>query len=226
MPHQDPPTHATRPASPSDELVLAAIARGVRHRARDTPGVPAWTILEHLCIPRRSGAARHVRERLDAMHAAGLLQRSRRHSVPTWELSDVGLAHLHGSGSANEAELPESPQHRAWRAARTLAAHELVRFRDDVHERLELAATALEAQSVPGSDAWFALAEELQRSCRRLASASYCLYEWVEPDDAYADVDEHVEPADEHLDPAERAVRRARRAGRRNTRLWSPRRDC
>jgi hypothetical protein len=223
MPHQDPPPHATRPASPSDELVLAAIARGVRHRARDTPGVPAWTILEHLGIPRRSGAARHVRERLDAMHAAGLLQRSRRHSVPTWELSDTGLAHLHGSGGANEAELPESPQHRAWRAARTVAAHELVRFRDDVHERLGLATTALEAQSPPDSDAWFALAEELQRSCRRLASASYCLYEWVEPDDAYADVDE---PADEHLDPAERAVRRARRAGRRNTRLWSQRRDC
>jgi len=226
MPHQDPPPHATRPESPSDELVLAAIARGVRHRARDTPGVPAWTILEHLGIPRRSGAARHVRERLDAMHAAGLLQRSRRHSVPTWELSDIGLAHLHDSGGANEAELPESPQHRAWRAARALAAHELERFREDVRTRLGLAADALEAEPPTDSDTWFELAEELQRACRRLASASYCMYEWVEPDDAHADVDQHVEPGDERLEPAERAVRRARRAGRRNTRLWGERHDC
>jgi hypothetical protein len=226
MPHQDRPSRAKRSTAPSDELVLAAVARAVCHRARDTPGVPAWAILEHLAIARRSAAARHVGERLDAMYAAGLLVRARRHSVPTWELSETGRARLRDSSGVEAAQLPESPQHRAWRAAHSLAAHELVRFRDDLHERLGVAATALEAQSPPDSDAWLALAEELQRSCRRLASASYCLYEWDEPDDAHADVDEHFEPADEGLDPAARAVRRARRAGRRNTRLWSERRDC
>jgi hypothetical protein len=226
MPHQDRPPSTEDATRPSDELVLAAVARAARHQARDTPGVPAWAVLEHLAIPRRAAAARHVRERLDAMHGAGLLERSRRHSVPTWMLSDAGLDRLRNSSAADEEQLPESPQHRAWRTARTIAAQELDRFREGVRERLRLAATALEAEPPPDSDAWLELAEELQHACRRLASASYCLYEWLEPNDARADIDEHVEPGDEQLDPAARAVRRARRAGRRNTRLWSERRDC
>jgi hypothetical protein len=226
MSHQHQPQHETGSARPADELVLAAVERAARHQARDTPGVPAWTILEHLAIPRRSVAARHVRERLEAMHEAGWLERSRRHSVPTWMLTDAGLARLRERGDADAPALPESPQHLAWRAARTVATQELERFREALHERLAQAATALEADPPPHSDAWLALAEELQRACRRVASASYCLYEWAEPDDARADVDAHVEPGDEQLDAAERAVRRARRAGRRNTRLWAERRDC
>jgi hypothetical protein len=226
MSHKDRPQRETGAAGPSDELVLAAAERAARHQARATPGVPAWTILEHLAIPRRSVAARHVRERLQAMSEAGWLERSRRHSVPTWALTAAGLAHLRDRGGADGPVLPESPQHLAWRAARTVAAQELERFREGVRERLAQAATTLDAKPPPHSDAWLELAEELQRACRRLASASYCLYEWAEPDDAAVDVDAHVEPSDERLDAAERAVRRARRAGRRNTRLWAERRDC
>ncbi|MGD0454987.1 MAG: hypothetical protein ABSB69_15455 [Solirubrobacteraceae bacterium] len=227
MPYPDRPAHATRSGAPSDELVLAAVERAARHQTRDTPAVPVWAILEHLAVPRRSAAARHVRERLGAMHAAGRLERSRRHSVPTWALSDAGLAHLRRArGAGALPALPESPQHRAWRDARTAAAQEIERFRAGLRERLAQAALLLDAEQPPHSDAWLELAEELQRACRRLASASHCLYEWVEPDDARADVDEHVEPADELLDRAERTVRRARRAGRRNIRLWDERRGC
>jgi hypothetical protein len=227
MPHEDRPQHEPGSAGPSDELVLAAVERAERHQPRDTPGVPAWTILEHLAIARRSVAARHVRERLQALDEAGWLARSRRHSVPTWTLTDAGLAHLRRRADADaDALLPESPQHLGWRAARAVAAQELERFREGARERLARAATALDAEPPPHSDAWLELAEELQRACRRLASASYCLYEWAEPDDARADLDTHVEPGDEQLEAAERAVRRARRAGRRNTRLWAERRDC
>ncbi|MGO9322391.1 MAG: hypothetical protein ACLQBY_16540 [Solirubrobacteraceae bacterium] len=227
MSHPDRRARATRSAAPSDELVLAAVERAGRHQARDTPAVPVWAILEHLAVPRRSGAARHVRERLGALHAAGWLERSRRHSVPTWALSDAGLAHLRRARRDGALPaLPESPQHRAWRDARTAAAQEIERFRASVRERVARAALLLDAEEPPHSDAWLELAEELQRACRRLGSASHCLYEWVEPDDAHADVDEHVEPADEQLDPSERAVRRARRAGRRNIRLWDERRGC
>ncbi len=226
MPHPDRPRRAARVAKPSDELVLTAIERAACHQARDTAAVPAWAILEHLAIPRRSAAARHVRERLAAMHDGGWLERSQRHSVPTWALSRTGLEHLRRARGADELGLPESPQHRTWREARTAAAQEIERFRTSLRERLALAEQTLEASEPPHSDAWLELAEELRRACQRLASASYCLYEWVEPDDALADVDQRLEPADEGLEPTERAVRRARRAGRRNVRLWDERAGC
>ena len=220
MTRPDRPTQTERPAAPSDELVLAAVERASHHQARDTPEVPVWTILEHLALPGRSAAAREVRDRLGALRAAGLLDRSRRHSVTTWALSAAGTAHLRvARRAALLPALPESPQHRAWHNARTAAAQEIGRFRESAHERLEQAAGLLEAETTH-SDAWLELAEELQRACRRLASATYCLYEWAEPHDDRADIDEHTDPSDDVLDADERARRRARRAGRRNVRLW------
>jgi hypothetical protein len=221
MPQPDRPTRTGLSPMPSDELLLAAIERAGRHQARDTPAVPVWTILEHLAAPRRSAVARHVNERLDALRAAGLLERSRRHSVPTWALGDRGLERLRqAQGAGALPALPESPQHRAWRGARAVAAQEIERFRASLRDRLDEAALLLDAEEPPRSDAWFELGEALQRACRRVGSASHCLYEWVEPHDLRADIDDHLDPIDEGLDPAERARRRARRAGRRNIRLW------
>ncbi len=219
------PPSATPAGLPTDELVLAAVERAARHRAGqragDTPAIPVWAILEHLAVSPRSATDRHVRSRLGVMQAAGWLERSRRHGVATWELTAAGRGRLRRARRAGGMPaLPESPQHRTWQGARTAAAQELERFRAGLRERLDEAALLLDAAQPPHSDAWFELAEELQRACRRLASASHCLYEWVEPDDLRADVDERVDPADERLDPAERARRRARRAGRRNIRLW------
>jgi hypothetical protein len=224
MPHPDPDPHATSArfaGAPSDELTLAAVDRAERHRAASPMPVAIWSILEHLAVPRRSAAARHVRERLSALVAAGSLARARRGGVPTWELSSSGHARLRRARRANEVpELPESPQHRAWRNARTAAAQEIERFRARLLERLESGARLLDASPPPHSDAWLALGEDLRRDCRRLASASHCLHEWAEPADNRADLDERSDPADELLDPALAALRRGRRAGRRNIRLW------
>lgn len=221
MPDQDPDPRDALAGPPSDELILAAVERAGRHRARDTPAVPVWAILDHLAAPRRSQAARHVRARLGVLHAAGWLESSRSHGVPAWELTGAGRRRLQLARRAEEVpQLPESPQHRAWLGARTAAAQEIERFRASLRERLEEAALLLDADPPPHSDAWFELGEALQRACRRLASASHCLHEWVEPHEDRADVDERREPSDEGLDPAERARRRARRAGRRNIRLW------
>ncbi len=221
MPDPDHEPRATAPDQPSDELVLAAVERAARHQARDTPAVPVWAILEHLSVPRRSAAARHVRSRLAVLHAAGRLALSRRHGVPTWALTGSGSQRLRRARrDGGVGPLPESPQHREWRNARTAASQEIERFREGLRERLAQAVLLLDAEQPPHSDAWLELAEELQRACRRVASASHCLYEWTEPDDESADVDEHVEPDDARLDEHERARRRARRAGRRNIRLW------
>ncbi|MGP0101129.1 MAG: hypothetical protein ACLPUT_05840 [Solirubrobacteraceae bacterium] len=221
MPDPDRDPRAAASDRPPDELVLAAVERAGRHQAHDAAAVPVWAILDHLGVPRRSGAARHVSSRLGVLHAAGWLERSRRHGVPTWALTSSGVGRLRRARRAGGVPpLPESPQHRAWRNARTAAGQELERFHANLHERLEQAARLLDAEQPPHSDTWLELAEELQRACRRVASASHCLYEWAEPDDERADVDERVEPADAQLDEHERARRRARRAGRRNLRLW------
>jgi len=225
-----PPPPSTPP--PSDELVLAAVERAVRHqppagahtgsaqRARPR-GVPVWTILEHLQLARRSAQARDVRARLAALLAEGALECERRHGVQTWRLGDAGAARLRRTrrGGGLPA-LPESPQHCAWRNARTLAAQEIERLRGEARGCCERAQRLLATKQPAGSDAWLELAEQTSRAFRVLASASHCLYEWAEPDDARADVDERVEDADAALGEDERRRVRARRAGRRNIRLW------
>jgi hypothetical protein len=219
MPHNHP---SSSPGErPSDELVLAAIERAALHDPRQAAAMPVWTILEHLGLSRRSGGARHVGARLEAMEAAGWLDRSRRHGVPTWALTDAGARRLREArGDGGLPALPESPQHRAWRLARVAAGQELERFRAGLHERLGEATGLLDADPPPHSDVWLELADELQRACRRVGSAGYCLYEWQEPDDDLRDVDERVDPADATLGEAELARRRARRGGRRSIRLW------
>jgi hypothetical protein len=222
-PHNHPraaaaPTAADRP---SEELTLAAVERAQRHRAPSPMPVAMWSILDHLALSARSAGARAVRGQLSALVARGDLRRGRRSGIPTWTLSDAGQARLRQARDAGAAlELPESPQHRAWRNAQTSAGQEIERFRGRLRERVH-AAERLLAESPPArSDAWLELGEELQADCRRLASASHCLWEWPEPDDERADIDERSDPADETLDPADAAARRALRAGRRNIRLW------
>jgi hypothetical protein len=224
MPDPGPYTRTKQFARPPDELVLAAIERAARHQPQHRPTAPVWSILEHLALRPRSAPARHVRARLEALHAAGSLDCVRRHGVTTWGLTSAGRRRVRRAVSAGELPpLPESPQHRAWRNARVAAAQELERFRRLLRERLERAAALLDADPAPHSDAWLELGDDLQRACRRLASASHCLYEWAEPDDSRADIDEHREPADRRLAPAQRRLTRARRAGRRNILLWDER---
>src|ERR1035437_5165333 len=194
-----------------DELVLAAVERAACHRARKTPEVPVWVILEHVAIPRRSGQARRVRARLDVKQAAGSLERSRRHGIPMWALTSAGRRRLHRAWRTGSVPvLPESPQHREWRNARTVAAQEIERFRQGVRGCLHEATLLFDADPPADSDAWFELGGRLRPTCRRLGSAVSCLREWQEPEDARADIDHGA------LDPAEPAYRN----GRRNIRLW------
>jgi hypothetical protein len=194
-----------------DVTVLAAIDRAERHRGR--AGVPVWLIFEHLGIPRRS---RRVRAQLQALVQDGAIEQRRAHGVDIWALAPSGRRRLQGAG---RVDLPESPQHCQWHNARTLAAQEIERFRATMHDAVTEASALL--SDTPGSDAWFELAERLQCAARLLGSATYCLHEWMEPDDDRADIDDHVSPGDLSLNSRERQQREARRAGRRNTRLWS-----
>jgi hypothetical protein len=63
------------------------------------------------------------------------------------------------------------------------------------------------------------MATRLRTAAWRLGSATYCLWQWSEPTDDRADIDDHTMLGDE-LGDDERAHCRQRRTGRRNTGLW------
>jgi hypothetical protein len=84
--------------------------------------------------------------------------------------------------------LPESPQHRAWREARAIAGERIDDFRQELQAALGEAAGLLDAHETANSDTWQAIGERLVHACRRMESASYCLLEWQEPDDAHGDI--------------------------------------
>jgi hypothetical protein len=204
-----------------DVLVLAAIERADRHRARDVHAVPVWVILEHLDIARRSAAARQVRGRLDALLAGGRIEFVRLHGAQAWEMTPAGRRYLQRQRRAGEVpELPESPQHRAWRNARTLAEQEIDRFRLELRGCLTDAMRLLDADPPARSDEFYVTADRLKAECWRLASATYCLREWAEPDDAHADIDDRLDARERQLARAEQAQLRSRRAGRHHPHNW------
>jgi hypothetical protein len=203
----------------SDAQILAATRRAVLHGPPASDGAPLWAVQEHLAILRRSARAATLRVRVDALEAQGLLIRSRRRSTARWRLAPAGARHLRRIERAMPVELPEAPQHQAWRHARTTSAQELSRFEDRLDSSLLEARGMLEATTGPPgqasvSDEWLRLGRRLLGDCRRLGSAWYCLHEWAEPEDSIAD---HDPPTDASWTPELRALR----AGRRNVALWA-----
>jgi hypothetical protein len=137
-----------------------------------------------------------------------------------WELTDDGRGRLERMRRAGEAgKLPEAPQHRAWRHARATADERINGFRAQAREAVEDAAMLLDAEAAP-SDAWFGVAERLQAACWRVGSATHCLREWREPDDARPDVDDRCNTGDDLLDSEELGGVRYRRTGRRGVWRW------
>jgi hypothetical protein len=106
----------------SDALVLAAVERAERHREREGEGVMMSDIAKHLGFVHGSWTTRRLRPQFDALIADGSLARSRRHGVLVWALTDDGRGRLDRMRRAGEVEeLPEAPQHRAWRHTRATA---------------------------------------------------------------------------------------------------------
>jgi hypothetical protein len=202
-----------------DSLILAAIARAERHRQSrtDAPGAPTWDIAAHLDIPVRSGPARRVKARLASLEKQGSITAGRRHGVQVWALTEAGRADLAEDASAS---LPESPQHRRWRSANTLATQEIERIRAALLDLLEEASGLLVSRQEISSDRWFEIAEQLREAAWRVGSATYCLNEWSEPNEETADIDERTNPGEAQLTEDERRRRYTLRAGRRNTGRW------
>jgi Helix-turn-helix domain len=208
----------------SEEVVLAAVERAERHWPGEGKrrGATRREIAEHLGFVHGAWTTRKLRPELDALVTAGLLETLRRHGGTLWAPSKAGrrrLASLRRSGK--ELELPESPQHRAWRTARTSAANRIDEFCTELGRDLDDASALLARHRHVGSDAWLELRDRLSHDCWCVASALHCLYEWPEPDDQNADVDDRRGPHDERLDRAARDRLRWLRSGRRNPNSWT-----
>jgi hypothetical protein len=186
MPAQKP----TPAEQPSDDLLLAAIDRAERHAGRDEPGESLRRIVEHLGLPFHSGTSKRLRPQLDVLQTAGLAEPLRRHGVNLWALTNNGRARLETQRDNATESLPEAPQHRRWREARTAASERIAGFRSDLRGALDEAIARLEADQEADSATWFEFSERLHDTCWRFASAVHCLREWPEPDDSRADTDE------------------------------------
>lgn len=210
-------------AEPTAELVMAAARRAALHHPQGRDRAPIWMVLEHLDIPRRTVRARAVRSRLAGLERRGWLERGSAHGIPMWSLTAAGARALRRAEClATAIALPESPQHRTWRRARTAAGAEIERFGRRLHASLAEGERLLQidAATTVRSDMWLELSGRLRRDCHLLASARYCLSEWPEPDEGSADIDTLSGPGDEQLTHDRLRALRTLRTGRRNIQLW------
>jgi DNA-binding PadR family transcriptional regulator len=185
-----------------DALILAAIKRARIHQRRRDEGVSISQIKAHLALPHNGWTTRQIQPQLERVEAAGLIVREWRHSRTLWSVTPTGRRQ-----ASPFRELPESPQHRRWREARVLAEQEAERVWTGVLAVVEEAEQFVNnpPEPTPLSAAWLALGKRLEGACSLMASVTYCLHAWPEPDDSKAD----IEPRSQW--------------GLRNTRKWSER---
>jgi DNA-binding PadR family transcriptional regulator len=196
-----PKTKPTREL-PSNDLILAAIERAICHQGSDRPGESLGSIKQHLGLPHNGWTTLQLRPKLEALEAAGLIEKSRRSSIDLWGLTAKGRRRL--GAVRSKLTLPESPQHRRWREARVAANERITEFRNHVRGLLDEARELLEAHPDESAATWFEISDRLHTGSWRLASAIYCLHEWQEPTDSAADIDDAP----------------YRQRGRRHTRGW------
>jgi hypothetical protein len=184
-----PAKQPTRPLPPV-ELVLAAIDRAVRHRHHQArPGAWISDVKEHLGLPHTGATTVWLRPVWQQLEAERLIEQNRKGGLPRCELTRAGRKRLESAQDAEGLDqLPESPQHDRWRKAHDTAAERIEDLRGGLRLLMEEASRLLDRE--PPSDAWYELARDFEHACKRLGSATYCLHEWAEPDDATADVDD------------------------------------
>ena len=210
---------------PPDALILAALERAEQHNARGR-GVAFRDVAAHLGFVPGAGTTRRLRPHLERLLGDVLLAPTSRHGVVVRSLTAAGRRRLASARRRGDiTELPESPQHRAWREARETAEQRIGEFRDELRAALEDGWVLLNATERAHSDTWFVLGDRVSHASWLVGSATHCLYEWGEPGDAGPDVDDHREPDDDVLEPRERGRRRQLRVGRRGVWRWDSERN-
>jgi len=179
-----PPTSGS---AESDRLpegtLLAAVRRGQLHQAR-SEGQSIAAIKQQLGLRHTGWTTKRLRPQLEALVAAGLLEQRKRLGRIVWALTTRGRRR-----ASPFRVLPESPQHKRWREATALAPHRAEAVRQGalavVEQAQELLASPLHAG--PDAKTWHELGRRLEKSMRVMASLTFCLREWDEPDDRRAE---------------------------------------
>jgi hypothetical protein len=171
----------------SDRQILAAIHRAEVHDEQHDAS--RADIAAHLGFVHNSSTTKRLRPQIDALRAAGRIHDVRRNGLDLLALTAAGRRALETAQSTGATTLPESPQHRKWRHSRAMAGDRIDGFRGALRGSIAEVGALLDSQHAP-SEAWFELGKRLSAECKRLGSATYCLFVWAEPDDARADVDE------------------------------------
>jgi hypothetical protein len=151
-----------------------------------------WSVLaEHLGFVHAPATTFKLGPQVSRLRALGLVERRKARGFTVWRLTGDGRRQLARARRKREnLELPEAPQHRLWRDARATASERINGFRENLRGTLSEAHKLLDSEHGNDSDPWFDLSKRLLSQCERLGSATYCLREWREPDDAHADLDD------------------------------------
>lgn len=176
-----------RVAPVSDAQILAAIHRAEVHDQHDDAS--RADIAAHLGFVHNSWTTKQLRPQLDALRATGRICDVRRNGLDLLALTAAGRCALEKARSVRAVILPESPQHRKWLHSCAMAGDRIDGFREALRTSTAEVVALLDSEQAP-SDAWFEFGKRLSVECKRLGSATHCLFEWTEPDDARADVDQ------------------------------------
>ena len=179
-----------------DLSLLAALDRAELHNPRRRPGkkdAARPDIARHLGFEWHSGTARRLKAQLESLEADRCVVLGKR--IPERSLVSLtrrGLTRLQRTRreAVAEAMLPEAPQHRAWREAREAAVISFDEFLGVTTRAVQDAETLLYKPAGGSSEELMRIGDRLRREFWRLASATYCLREWPEPDDGRRDSDE------------------------------------
>jgi hypothetical protein len=177
----------------SDQLILAAVERAERHSRARRPGVTHADVADHLGFDRTGATTRKLRPQLASLLDDGSLTRRSRGSglKDLWALTDPGRRRLAAACRHGRLEpLPESPQHREWRARKEACGRLPAIYEGAMNiaeEALDYLASSAERRP-PGSAHASGIGRRFAAEFRRFAKATYCLQEWPEPDDAHLDM--------------------------------------
>jgi len=179
-----------------DFTVLAAVERAELHGRGLRKGAARRSIAEHLGFIWHSGTGAKLKPSLVSLEADGCLELGRKAAErQRVRLTRRGLNKLQGARRRQVAEamvdaLPESPQHRTWRHAREAAVGTVNDFLGLTTSALQDAETVLLKPAGGSAEELMRIGDRLHREFWRLASATYCVREWPEPDEGTKDSDE------------------------------------
>jgi len=188
---------------PDAILLLAAVDRAARHghgrtlrpigqrKDKGRIAVPIFSVASHLGYAMGTRTRRRLNSQLDEATEKCWLEVVDGPGPVVWTMTSKGrrtLARNQGKVFAATRALPESPQHQTWREALDVAGVQIEELRAHVREALDECSMVAGSESTE-SAVWLRLAD----ASSRLGAATYCLFEWHEPDDAQVDVEPRPE---------------------------------